>query len=94
MDQPYTDGQQITLKDLARRGKLRFRAFGEDVFYGVGDPFHGDLSRAAEALDRIMQTGMAAVYYDQNGLFLGPTNSQFVLDIQNKSPRKCRERLQ
>lgn len=93
----YNHDQQFTLaeiKELARRGKLRFRAFGEEDFYGVGHPFYGDLARAADELDRIMQTGMVALYYDQNGLFLGPSNPKFVADIASKSPRKRRERLQ
>lgn len=66
------------IKDLARRGKLRFRAFGDDVFFGVGHPYHGDLERAAAALDHVLLSGMIAAYIDEHGIFLGPANPKFV----------------
>lgn len=82
------------IKDLARRGKLRFRAFGEEHFYGVGHPFHGDLARAANDLDRILTCGMVAVYSDANGIFLGPINPFFVANQFDASPLSHGGRLQ
>lgn len=82
------------VKDLARRGKLRWRAFGEEYFYGVGHPFHGDLARAALELDRILSCGLVAVYSDKNGIFLGPRNPSFVAAAFDAPPSNRKGALQ
>lgn len=66
------------LQDLARKGKLRTRVFGEETFFGIGFPFRGDLDRAASALPHAFSSGMMALYYDANGLFIGPSNPALV----------------
>lgn len=82
------------MKTLARRGKLRFRAFGEEHFYGVGHPFYGDLARAANELDRVLACGMVAVYSDANGIFLGPLNPQFAASPLGEPAAKYRGEIQ
>lgn len=72
---------QITmeaLQELARRGKLRARAFGEHHLFGVHMPFRGDLERAAASLPGMFETGTVALYRDDNGLFVGPSNSRLI----------------
>lgn len=75
------DASNITLpqlQNLARKGKLRTRIFGEEAFFGVGHPFRGDLDRAAASLPHAFEAGMVALYYDANGLFIGPSNPALV----------------
>lgn len=66
------------IQDLARAGKLRMRAFGEDTFYGIGRPFSGNLERAADGIPHAFSTGMVALYYDADGIFIGPSNPKLV----------------
>lgn len=66
------------LQDLARCGKMRMRIFGEESFYGIGLPFSGNLDRAADGLPHAFNTGMVALYYDANGLFIGPSNPALI----------------
>lgn len=66
------------LQALARKGKLRLRAFGDESFFGIGAPFYGDLDRAAAGLSHALSAGMMAAYFDANGLFVGPSNPKLV----------------
>lgn len=66
------------LADLALRGRLRLRAFGEVSFYGFGPPFHGNLVAAAQDVKRLALTGAIAFYRDEDGIFIGPSNPKCV----------------
>lgn len=73
------------LQDIARRGKLRMRAFGQVTFFGTENCYGGSLSRAAEDLPRILNCGLVAVYRDCDGIFIGPKNIALVGDADAAS---------
>lgn len=71
------DSRPIPLAELQaiiRAGQLREWAFGEQNTYGAGDPYAGDFDRAADDFPLIIATGLARVYYDADGYFIGPVN--------------------
>jgi len=73
------------LQDLARRGKLRMRAFGSVTFFGTEAFYGGSLDKAADDLPRLLNTGLVAVYFDGDGVFLGPSNIDLVGDADPTS---------
>lgn len=67
------------LQKLARSGKLRVRAFGEQHLFGdEGSFFSANIDRAVEALPDMIGTGFLNVYQDEEGLFVGPSNPRLV----------------
>ena len=67
-----------TLKRLALRGALRMRAFGEEHAFAIGVPHFGGLHEAVQMLPRLLLNGFLAVYRDEKGLFVGPTNPRLI----------------
>jgi hypothetical protein len=66
------------LLQLANREQLRLRAFGETVIYGLHKPFDGNRDLALRALSRMLDDGLVAVYRDEDGLFVGPSNPALI----------------
>ena len=62
------------LQEIARSGRLRIRAFGDERFFGIETTSGLDLETAAERLPEMMASGIAAVYRDSDGYFIGPKN--------------------
>lgn len=68
------------LQNLARHGQLRMRAFGQVTFFGTENFYGGSLVRAADDLPRILNCGLVAVYFDRDGIFIGPKNIELIGD--------------
>lgn len=66
------------LQDLARAGELRIRAFGETHVFGATRPYGGNLAQAAADLPDVLSSGLARLYEDEKGLFIGPNNPRYV----------------
>lgn len=66
------------LQILARAGDLRVRAFGETNVFGAARPYSGNFEQAAADLPDMLGSGLAKLYEDDDGLFIGPVNPTFV----------------
>lgn len=81
-------GDTVSAEDihaLAASGTLRYKSPSSSGLWGEAGTFSGDLERAADVLLWSLDAGIASIYRDDDGFYVGPSY-QFLLEMAERDP--------